>query len=64
MWDKSINIILAQNANFSTKYFILSKVYIDEGGIKVATVNLQWLQHLGNHEIMFETGEVRANECY
>ena len=27
------------------------------------TVQLQWLQHLCNHENMFETGEVRANEC-
>ena len=25
---------LSEIANFSTKYFILSKVYIDEGGIK------------------------------
>ena len=24
---------------------------------------LQWLQHLWNHENMFETGVVRANEC-
>ena len=28
------------------------------------TVELQWLEHLGNHENMFETGVVRANECY
>ena len=27
------------------------------------TVELQWLEHLGNHENMFETGVVRANEC-
>ena len=27
------------------------------------TVELQWLKHLCNHEIMFETGVVRANEC-
>ena len=26
------------------------------------TVELQWLEHLCNHENMFETGEVRANE--
>ena len=26
-------------------------------------VELQWLEHLWNHEIMFETGIVRANEC-
>ena len=27
------------------------------------TVELQWLEHLGDHENMFETGVVRANEC-
>ena len=27
------------------------------------TVELQWLEHLWNHENMFETGLVRANEC-
>ena len=27
------------------------------------TVKLQWLEHLWNHENMFETGLVRANEC-
>ena len=28
------------------------------------TVELQWLEHLRNHENMFETGVVRAMECY
>ena len=27
------------------------------------TVELQWLEHLWNHENMFETGTVRANVC-
>ena len=27
------------------------------------TVELQWLKHLWNHENMFETRVVRANEC-
>ena len=27
------------------------------------TVELQWLEHLWNHENMFETEVVRANEC-
>ena len=27
------------------------------------TVELQWLEHLWNHENMFETGVVRANVC-
>ena len=26
------------------------------------TAELQWLEHLRNHENMFETGVVRANE--
>ena len=26
-------------------------------------LQLQWLEYLWNHEIMFETGVVRANEC-
>ena len=30
---------------------------------KTDTVELQWLEHLGNHENMFEIGVVRANEC-
>ena len=29
----------------------------------ITTVELQWLDHLWNHENMFETGVVRANEC-
>ena len=31
---------------------------------KVSTVELRWLEHLRDHENMFETGVVRANECY
>ena len=27
-------------------------------------VELQWLEHLRDHENIFETGVVRANECY
>ena len=27
------------------------------------SVELQWLEHLWNHENMFETGVIRANEC-
>ena len=27
------------------------------------TVEFQWLEHLWNHENMFEAGVVRANEC-
>ena len=28
------------------------------------TVELQWLEHLSNHENMFKTGVVLANECF
>ena len=28
------------------------------------TVELRWLEHLRNHENMFETGVIRANEVY
>ena len=27
------------------------------------TVELQWLEHLWNHENILETGVARANEC-
>ena len=30
----------------------------------ICTVDFQRLKHLLNHENMFETGVVRANECY
>ena len=30
--------------------------------MNIATVEPQWLEHLWNHENMFETGIVRANE--
>ena len=30
---------------------------------RMYTVELQWLEHLWNHENMFETGVVRASEC-
>ena len=29
----------------------------------INTVELKWLEHLGNHEHVFETMVVRANEC-
>lgn len=29
----------------------------------IATVELQWLDHLWNHEKVLETGRVRANRC-
>ena len=35
----------------------------DEDDSQPYTVELQWLEHLWNHDNMFETGVVRANEC-
>ena len=32
--------------------------------MKTNTVELQWPEPLWNHEKIFETGLVRANECY
>ena len=34
-----------------------------EGILYYNTVELQWLEHLWNHENMFETGVVGAGEC-
>ena len=31
--------------------------------LKHNTVEIQWLKHLWNHEIMLEAGLVQANEC-
>ena len=30
----------------------------------IYTVELEWLEHFFNHENMFDTGVVRANECW
>ena len=37
--------------------------FVSAATSRVHTVEFQWLQHLGNHENMFETRVVRANEC-
>ena len=31
--------------------------------VNVNTAELQWLEHIWDHENLFETGVVRANEC-
>ena len=36
---------------------------IVQQGLIAYTEELQWLEHLSDHENMFETGVVRANEC-
>ena len=33
------------------------------GGAVLYTVELQWLEHHGDHENMFQTGVVQADEC-
>ena len=39
-----------------------NKIYL-EVSLQQYTVGLQWLEHLWNHENMFETKVVQANEC-
>ena len=45
-------------------YHVLLSLYVSSLNLfsDPTTVELQWLEHLGNHGIMFETGVVRANE--
>ena len=35
--------------------------YVEKTSCSVSTVELQWHEHLWDHENMFETGVVRAN---
>ena len=52
---------LKPNMDGGTKVYILGPVHM----IKMAllyTVELQWLEHLWDHENLFETGIVRASE--
>ena len=46
-----------------TYSFALVPMYVHLS-VTLSTVELQLLKHLWNHENMFETGVVRANECY
>ena len=46
--------IIQYNVTFEWRSVCVSKLF---------TVEFQWLQHLWNHENMFETGIVWANEC-
>ena len=41
----------------------LTSLFPEEYIEKTYTEELQWLEHLWNHENMFETGVVRVNEC-
>ena len=45
-------------------YFFLNFIHLlFDFSLNLNTVELQWLEHLSDHENMFETGVVRANEC-
>ena len=44
-------------------YSVKCNVGYDTLLIFIYTVELQWLEHLWDHENMFETRVVRANEC-
>ena len=57
-------ISIGRDENFRTIPFLLS-IHLSSHGKKVPerTVELQWLEYLWDHENMFETGVVRANEC-
>ena len=70
-----IMISFFQKKPFSSKYdfeenyeLVMYKIdtllYSDSCGNSRDTVEHQWLEHLWNHENMFGTGVVRANECY
>ena len=63
-----------QKESVLTPHYLLSQLYSDiwtyhyivskcRLGLQ-NTVELRWLEHLWNHENIFETGVVQANECY
>ena len=41
----------------------LTKCLFEQTTEVLSIAELQWLEHLWNHEKMFETEVVRANEC-
>ena len=49
---------------YSTNLKVLRELSMVKSHLwKTYTVELQWLKHLRDHETLFETGVVRANEC-
>ena len=69
MLDKSISVLLNGLNNSPSASFAI-KITMNRDSMRCLvnmsdeyTVGLQWLEHLWNHEIMFETGVVRINEC-
>ena len=66
--EKVIPVINDIRDKYSDKMAVtvLTQVYMEpmERIFKILlTVERQWLEHLWNHDNMFETGVVRANEC-
>ena len=50
-------------ANFITEVNSRYEALAQAAKVGGNTVELQWLKHLRDHEIMFDTGGVRAYEC-
>ena len=50
--------VIVRETNRKSQKLLISKTNSEKN-----TVELQWLQYLRDHENMFETGVVRANEC-
>ena len=45
------------------KIFTVIDLLFPENHFLLNTAELQWLEHLRDHETLFETGVARANEC-
>ena len=65
--DRGLDSGSDQDSFVSIKvYHVLPSVFNGsklEGFSLLTTVELQWLEHLWDHENMFETRVVRASEC-
>ena len=62
--DVNINIDTTTNSNYNARDTESALLCLFCKGMlkNKYTVELQWLEHLWDHENMFETGVVRANE--
>ena len=58
-------MLCSRAGQFSTPdaYRITLELAYDHCQWQMNTVEFQWLEHLWNHENMFDTGVVRANQC-
>ena len=56
---------LAPKSSFYVRKDMLNSVFVSPAasGSKTGIVELQWLEHLWNHENISETEVVQANEC-